>query len=326
MSYSTAINSQMQKKLRQEAKALLEQGKVDCVIGYEPGSLKHATTPLITKDKAATGRLVVNPFIINNLSNFLPYTKGRIGIVAKGCDSRSIVSLIQDNKVKREDLFILGVPCSGLIDISKVEALVGKYRDEIDDISRQGDIITAKIGAAKKEFSLSQVMFDSCLACELPTPAEYDVLLGEPTSPIGAAAESAGKLKELKAMTPAQRWAFWQNESRRCTRCYACRNVCPACYCKRCFVEETEPQWLAPMPQEPDNLMFQIIRNLHVSGRCTACGECQRACPVNIPLRALSRDMYDIVGELFEFKSGMDTKTPPLLTAYEVDEAEDLVK
>ncbi len=83
---------------------------------------------------------------------------------------------------------------------------------------------------------------------------------------------------------------------------------------------------MAPMPQEPDNQMFQVIRNLHVSGRCTDCGECERACPVNIPLRALTRDMYDIVDELFEFKSGMDTETQPLLTAYEVDEAEDLVK
>ena len=37
--------------LRDQAKALLEQGKVDYIIGFEPGSLKFTTTPLITKDK-----------------------------------------------------------------------------------------------------------------------------------------------------------------------------------------------------------------------------------------------------------------------------------
>jgi formate dehydrogenase subunit beta len=92
----------MEQKLRHEARALLEQGKVDWIIGFEPGSLKFTTTPLITKDKSDTDRLVINPFITNNLANFLTEIKGRVGIVAKGCESRSIVSLIQDNKVARE--------------------------------------------------------------------------------------------------------------------------------------------------------------------------------------------------------------------------------
>ncbi|GAH64238.1 unnamed protein product, partial [marine sediment metagenome] len=55
----------MEQKLRQEAKALLEQKKVDWIIGFAPGSLKFTTTPLITRDKADTERLVINPFITN---------------------------------------------------------------------------------------------------------------------------------------------------------------------------------------------------------------------------------------------------------------------
>ena len=80
------------------------------------------------------GRLVVNDFITNNLANFLIELKGRVGIVAKGCDSRSIVSLIQDNKVAREDVIILGIPCTGIIDLSKIEKLTSKDRDELDEI------------------------------------------------------------------------------------------------------------------------------------------------------------------------------------------------
>jgi len=87
----------MEQRLRHEAKVLLEQGKVDHIIGFEPGSLKFTTTPLITKDKDDIDRLVINPFIVNNLSKFVTEVKGRVGIVAKGCDSRAIVSLIQDN-------------------------------------------------------------------------------------------------------------------------------------------------------------------------------------------------------------------------------------
>ena len=72
--------------------------------------------------------------------------------------------------------------------------------------------------------------------------------------------------------------------------------------------------------------MFQVIRNIHVTGRCTDCGECERVCPVNIPLRSLTKEMYDIVGELFNYKSGMDKDAAPLLTAYELEEAEDLIR
>jgi formate dehydrogenase subunit beta len=316
----------MEQKLRQEAKALLEQNKVDWIIGFEPGSLKFTATPLITRDKNDTERLIINPFIVNNLADFLTGMKGRVGIVAKGCDSRSIVSLIQDNKVAREDVVILAVPCPGLIDLVKIERLVGKDRDELDDVTRDGDKIIVTVDGKKKEFATAQTLFDHCLACELPTPQEYDILLGETRPPAPELEVSGQNIAELKETPPAERWEFWQNEFSRCIRCYACRNVCPACFCQRCFVEETEPQWVMPVPRWQDNLTFQIIRNIHVAGRCTDCGECERVCPVNIPLRSLAREMYGIVDELFQFKSGMDKEALPLMAHYEQEEAEDLFK
>jgi len=316
----------MEQKLRREAKALLEQGQVDYIVGFEPGSLKFTTTPLITRDKEEVDRLVINPFIVNNLANFLTELKGRVGIIAKGCDSRSIVSLIQDNKVAREDVVILGIPCPGIIDLSKVEELIGKDRDELEAISREGDKVVITADGKTSEFSITEVLFDNCLGCELPTPQEYDILLGEPTLPVTDRSASQAKIEQLKGMTPQPRWEFWSNELSRCIRCYACRNVCPACFCQRCFVEETEPQWLMPVPRWQDNLMFQVIRNIHVAGRCTDCGECERACPVNIPLRSLTKEMYDIVGELFHFKAGMDKDTAPLMTHYEQEEAEDFIR
>jgi len=316
----------MEQKLKQEAKSLLEQGKVDWIIGFEPGSLKFTTTPLITKDKNDADRLVINPFIVNNLANFLTEVKGRVGIVAKGCDSRSIVSLIQDNKVVRENVVILGVPCPGIIDLGKVERLVGKDRDELDDIIREGDKVIIKVNGEKKEFPATEALFDNCLACEFPTPQEYDILLGEPKPGALNLAQSRGNIEKLEGLTPEQRWDFWKKELSRCIRCYACRNVCPACFCQRCFVEETEPQWALPVPRWQDNLIFQIVRNIHVAGRCTDCGECERVCPVNIPLRSLTREMYDIVDELFHFKAGMDKEALPLMTHYEQEEAEEFFR
>jgi len=319
-------DSELEQRLRNEAKALLDQGKVDYIIGFEPGSLKFTTTPLITKNKDDIDHLVINPFIVGNLSVFLTEVKGRVGIVAKGCDSRSIVSLIQDNKVARENVVILGVPCPGIIDLSKIELLLGKDRDELGDITRDGDRVAVTVNGKERDFPTTEVLFDNCLGCELPTPQEYDVLLGE-SAPLAAdKSASQEKLDKLKSMSPEQRWEFWKVEFSRCIKCYACRDVCPACFCERCFVEESEPQWLLPVPRWQDNLMFQVIRNIHVAGRCTDCGECQRACPMNIPLRSLTREMYELVDELFHFKAGMDKDALPLMTHYELEEAEDFIK
>ena len=317
---------EMEQRLQEEARALLEQGKVDYIIGFELGSLKFTTTPLITKDKEDIERLILNPFIVNNLAVFLTELQGRVGIVAKGCDSRSIVSLIQDNKVAREDVVVIGIPCPGLIDLSKVELATGKYRDDLDAITREGDKVTVRFDNEERAFPTEDVLFDNCLGCEFPTPQEYDILLGEPSPAAPNLAASRKNMEKLEGMSPEERWDFWKNEFSRCIRCYACRNVCPACFCKRCFVEESEPQWVLSVPLWQDNLIFQVIRNIHVAGRCTDCGECERACPVNIPLRSLTKRMYELVDELFHFKAGMDKDEAPLLTAYELEEAEDFFR
>jgi formate dehydrogenase subunit beta len=318
--------SETEQKLRNEARALLEQGRVDCIIGYEAGSLKFTTTPLITADIEDAERLVINPFITNNLSVFMGDVNGKVGIVAKGCDSRSIVSLIQDQQLARENVFIIGVPCAGVIDLNKIERLTGKDRDELEDIAWQGDRVVVTIGGAKKEYQAKDVIMDDCLSCDMPTPREYDILLDE-IGPLVCDKElSRSQIKELEGMPPERRWEFWRNEFSRCIRCYACRQVCPACFCERCFVEESEPRWISPLPKWQDNLIFQLTRMIHVAGRCTDCGECQRACPVNIPLRSLSKRMEEMVEELFNYKAGMDKDAPPLMAAYESEEAEDLIR
>ncbi len=316
----------MEQELRHGVKTLLEEGKVDYIIGFEPGSLKFTTTPLITKDKDDIDRLVINSFIVNNLSVFLTEVKGRVGIVAKGCDSRSIVSLIQDKQVARENIVIMGISCPGLIDLKKVELLLGRDRDELDDITRDGDKVVITVDGKETEFPITKLLFDNCLSCEFPAPQEYDVLLGKASPLVADLAASREKIETLEAMPQEQRWKFWKDEFSRCIRCYACRSVCPSCFCKRCFVEESEPQWVLSGPRWQDNLMFQVIRNIHVAGRCTDCGECERVCPVNIPLRSLSKKMYELVDELFQFKAGMNKEASPLMSHYEQEEAEGLIR
>lgn len=318
--------SETEQKLRSSARDLLDQGKVNTIIGYEAGSLNFTNTPLITTNKEDTDRLVINPFIVNNLSVFLAEVSGKAGIVARGCDTRNIVSLIQDKQLAREDVVIIGVPCHGIIDLARVEKLAGRERDEIDDIALSGDKVVITVDGNKKEYPAQDVIRDDCLSCDQPVPQEYDILLDEGNQPVCNAELSRKLVKQLEDMPPSERWEFWQGQFDRCIRCYACRQVCPACFCKRCFVEETEPAWISPLPKWQDNLIFQVVRMIHVAGRCTDCGACESACPVNIPLRGLSKKMEEIVSELFQYRAGMDKDAPPLMAAYESQEAEDLIR
>lgn len=310
----------MEQKLRSEAKSLLEEGKVDRIIGFAQGSLKFTTTPLITSRAEDAERLVINPFIVNNLAGYLNSIKGKIGIAAKPCDARSIVSLIQDNQIKREDITILGIPCRGLIDIAKIEKTLNRDRDEFTDITLDGDQVTVTISSDKKTMPAVQVLLDDCLACENNLPREYDILIGEASAPICDAAQSRSRIAGLDAMTAAERWEFWKNEFSRCIRCYACRQACPSCFCERCFVEESEPRWLNAAPHWQDNLMFQLIRVLHTAGRCVDCGECERACPADIPLRTLMRKPMKDVKELYGWTASAAPAAKAPLSTFSPDD------
>ena len=90
------------------------------VIGFRPGTIPMMNEPHFAKTPAEVGRLVWDSHCGINLANYLTDRKEKIGIVAKGCDSRNIVTHIIENKIKREQLVVIGVPCRGMVDKRKV--------------------------------------------------------------------------------------------------------------------------------------------------------------------------------------------------------------
>jgi len=130
---------------------------------------------------------------------------------------------------------------------------------------------------------------------------------------------------ELDQAPPAERWRFWQEQFARCVRCYACRQVCPMCYCSRCIVEKNQPQWIETSAHERGNLSWNITRAFHLAGRCVLCGACERACPVGIPLmklnRTLAREVYASFGN---YLAGYTRDGEPPFAAYHPDDPNDL--
>src|ERR1019366_3281638 len=79
-----------------------------------------------------------------------------------------------------------------------------------------------------------------CKTCAVHQPRFADEVIGHADTPPPAPPQ-AGPLDALMKMQPAERMAWWTVEFERCVKCYACRQVCPLCYCERCIVDKNRP-------------------------------------------------------------------------------------
>jgi formate dehydrogenase (coenzyme F420) beta subunit len=303
---------------------LFDEGRIHHFLGYKKGTVKFKTTPLIALNREDLQGLWVEDFFATNLALYLKEIKGRVGLLVKGCDSRSLVSLIKEGQVRREDLYVVGIPCPGQIDPGKVAEAALCEREELEEIFRKGAEVLIRANGQEKTLPKTRVLLDKCLDCSYPQPLIFDSLLpGEYVAPVSKANQPEDDLR--KKPVP-EKWAVWAEQFQRCIRCYACRNVCPACFCPRCIVEENMPQWISPLPTGGDNFVFHLMRLMHVAGSCTSCGECQRVCPMGIPLMKLNDKMADDLRELFDFVAGVDLDKPLPFRTYRQDDADDFIK
>ena len=53
-------------------------------------------------------------------------------------------------------------------------------------------------------------------------------------------ADRFAEVEKIETMSPEEKFAFFQKELSKCIRCNACRNVCPACSCRKCVFDSTK--------------------------------------------------------------------------------------
>lgn len=132
-------------------------------------------------------------------------------------------------------------------------------------------------------------------------------------------------IERLDAMSPTDRWAFWQKEMEACIKCYACRQACPLCYCTQCTVEANQPQWIPVGSTNLGNLEWHIMRAMHLAGRCVTCGQCGDACPVNIPIHLLPIKLAEEVKTVYNTVSGMSREEGCAMSTYRPDDKENFI-
>jgi ferredoxin len=164
-----------------------------------------------------------------------------------------------------------------------------------------------------------------CVGCAQHTPTGCDFVVGPEVDPASGETDLT-EVEQLDRMTVEQRWAFWQSELARCIKCYACRAVCPLCYCERCFVDKTRPAWTSSSHCRDAAFHYHLFRAFHLAGRCVGCGECERVCPQEIPLGLLNKKMRQVVGELYGDDWVGDRESSGPLLDFDPEDAEEFFR
>jgi len=252
------------KQIQDIAAKLFAENKIDVFVGYRMNGFDDNQVPVLVTDPREVSLLVFTDKSVFNLSNYLKadHTRNkRVGLVVKGCDSRSLNLLLTEGQVKREKLYVVGICCEGVVD------------------------------------DKGQKM-QNCAECMIPDAVVYDELFGTPKGK--KEYQVNVDVSALSGKTLVKRREYFEEIFGNCIRCNACRHSCPLCYCAKCCIDQ-ETSTLYHGANTTSSAFHALMTwSLHLAGRCVDCRNCEKACPSHLPLHLLHKQNEQVIYENFQ--------------------------
>jgi formate dehydrogenase (coenzyme F420) beta subunit len=252
------------KQIQEIATRLFAEEKIDVFVGYRLTGFDDNQVPVLIRNAKDVPLLVFTDKSVFNLTNYLKneHTRNkRVGLVVKGCDSRSLNLLLTENQVKREKLYVVGIACEGVVDETGAKMM-------------------------------------NCLECIVPDAVVFDEMLGTPkgNQPYTMSADVA--VMEAKGLV--ERRAYFEEVFESCIRCNACRHSCPLCYCAKCCIDQ-ETSTLYNGANTTSSAFHALMTwSMHLAGRCVDCRNCEKACPSHLPLHLLHKWNEHVIYDNFQ--------------------------
>ncbi|MBP5442836.1 MAG: 4Fe-4S dicluster domain-containing protein [Treponema sp.] len=302
----------MQDKLIKRAKELLSEGKVQKVVGWKKGLFEDDITPAVFASAEELDKgFVFNKYCAANLSKYLvkitrdievkksttrmnntmakqkdpnaaetPIPQERVLVFLKPNDTYSFTQLLKENRITRDDVYAIGVPCQDTLDGEDVcETCKNKKPVSCDEL----------IG----------------LEAEI-----------EPVESTRMA--EVAKIEAMTADERNEFWKNEFSRCLRCNACRDICPACTCEKCVFDNNKLYTSQKVAQTSFEES--LFHIIRAWHVAGRCTDCGECSRVCPQHIPLYLLNRKFIKDINEIYgDYQAGADMESKPAMLTFNAE-------
>lgn len=194
------------------------------------------------------------------------------------------------------------------------------------NIPRMADIACGKWGTTEKNTTFIEVCSQKgsdfieaaietgCIKVEQPSDKAMETRRRKDEAAIKLAQQWQEKdFASLKEMSSVEKFNYWFGQFSHCIKCYGCRDACPLCYCKDCFLEAD--RGFVPPGEVPPDVMFPMVRITHVMDSCVNCGQCQDACTMELPIARLIFMLSRELAGIFKYEPGMDvSELPPLRT------------